>query len=135
VDLLDLPGRSRPEVDDELWATVERIRRKKSRGGGSVLGQVRECPACTHPHAVGTTCRECPECRSSDPVLQAEATFSDLMPVGAEAQAALARHNASLRLHAMCDGGCGVPDCRKPYFDDAGLTRYRSDDQEIRKES
>jgi hypothetical protein len=66
---------------------------------------------------------------------QAEEVFGDLMPGGAAAQAALARHNASLRLHARCDGDCGVPHCRKPYFDDAGLTRYRSDDQEIGKES
>jgi hypothetical protein len=97
--------------------------------------KVRTCPVCEHDHAAGTTCRECCECRAKDLVSQAEDIFADLMPGGAEAQAALARHNASLRLHARCDGSCGALDCHEPYFDDAGLTRYRSEDQEIGKES
>jgi hypothetical protein len=54
------------------------------------------------------------------------------MPGGIEWQAALARHNQNLRLYARCDGDCRLDDCRRPYFDESGLTRYRdmSDDQE-----
>jgi len=95
-----------------------------ARSGDPALGQVRECPACTHPHAVGTTCRECLTCRATDPVLLAEATFGDLLPGGTDAQAALVRHNESLRHRGRCDADCGVPDCRAPYYDQAGLTTY-----------
>jgi hypothetical protein len=102
---------------------------------GHAIGLVRTCPTCQHDHAVGTTCRECPGCQTLDLTGVTREVFAGLLPGGGDAQAALARHNENLRLHARCDGGCGVPDCRKPYFDDAGLTRYRSDDQEIGKES
>jgi hypothetical protein len=94
------------------------------------VASVRRCPACRHEHPVGTTCRRCPEC-PSDLTPIARQVFVDLLADGPEAQASLARHNASLRLYARCDGFCGAPDCHKPYFDDAGLTRYRSEDQEI----
>lgn len=29
---------------------------------GNRIGQVRDCPGCHHPHPVGTTCWECPDC-------------------------------------------------------------------------
>jgi hypothetical protein len=38
---------------------------------------------------------------------------------------ALVRHNQNLRLYGRCDADCGVPDCRAPYYDGSGLTRYR----------
>jgi hypothetical protein len=86
--------------------------------------QARECSACTHPHALRTTCRQCPEC-PRDLTPDPRETFVDLLPGGADAQAALTRHNGSLRLHAACDGACGVPGCGVPYFDEAGLTCHR----------
>lgn len=30
---------------------------------GNRWGQIRDCPGCGHPHAVGTTCWQCPDCR------------------------------------------------------------------------
>lgn len=30
---------------------------------GHAWGEVRDCPGCHHPHAVGTTCWQCPGCR------------------------------------------------------------------------
>lgn len=29
---------------------------------GHAMGQVRDCPGCHHPHPVGTTCWQCPDC-------------------------------------------------------------------------
>ena len=85
--------------------------------------RVRDCPACSHPHAVGTTCRECPACREANAVVMAEHIFGDLLPGGSEARAALDRHNRRMRIDGACDATCGVPDCRAPYFDKYGLTR------------
>jgi hypothetical protein len=55
---------------------------------------------------------------------QAEEVFSDLMPGGVEAHAALVRHNHNLGRYGACDGSCGQVDRRRPYFDEFGVTRY-----------
>ena len=91
---------------------------------GHWMGEVRPCPACEHAHAVGTTCRECPTCRETDLVLVAERAFADLMPGGAVAIEATGCHNHNVGRYGACDGLCGDPDCRRPYLDASGLTRY-----------
>ena len=94
-------------------------------------GSPRRCPACQHDHAVGTTCRACQECRKGDLVAIAEEVFADLLPGGIGAYEALLQHNHNLGRDRACDGSCGLLHCRRPDFDDAGLTRYRdtADDQ------
>ena len=85
----------------------------------------RLCPACHHEHPVPTTCRQCPACRAGDLTDIARDMFADLLPGGADWQAALLRHNHNLGRDAACDGSCGLADCGRPYFDRAGLTRRR----------
>jgi len=85
-----------------------------SAGRGHAMGVDRTCPACKHDHAVGTTCRECPTCLETDPVLMAEQVFADLLPGGSEARAALDRHDHLMRLHGACHATCGMPSCRAP---------------------
>ena len=104
---------------------VRRWRRSPARTQG--LSPRRGRPACEHAHGVGTTCRQCHECRADDLTLQAKAKFGDLLPGGVDTQAALVRHNREMRLRAECDGACGVPECRAPYYDASGLARYRRD--------
>ena len=84
----------------------------------------RPCPACQHDHAIGTTCQECPECQALDLTPMAHEIFADLLPGGADAQVALVRHNQNIGRMAACDGSCRLADCRRPYFDRAGLTRH-----------
>lgn len=62
---------------------------------------------------------------SRDLVAIAEEVFHDLLPGGADWVAALVRHNGDMGIHGACDRSCGLDDCRRPYFDEAGLTRYR----------
>jgi hypothetical protein len=97
----------------------------------SDVASVRRCPACSHEHPVGTTCRGCEECQAHDLTAIATEIFADLLPGGVEWRAALVRHNQNLGFHGRCDGDCHLADCRRPYYDGSGLTRYRetSDDQ------
>jgi len=90
----------------------------------TIVGSVRRCPACRHEHAVGTTCRECEPCQALDRTADAMAAFADLLPGGADAITVLVRHDRALGRDSACDGSCGVPDCRRPDFAKAGLTRY-----------
>ena len=89
----------------------------------------RRCPACHHEHPVLTTCLTCEECRTHDLTAIATEVFADLLPGGADARAALVQHNHNLGRDARCDGSCGLPGCRRPYFDRAGLTRYRDEEE------
>lgn len=48
---------------------------------GHRMGQVRDCPGCHHPHAVGTTCWQCPDCRpAAPPAIVAPALTYTLTP-------------------------------------------------------
>jgi hypothetical protein len=91
----------------------------------SAVTSESRCLACFHEHPVGTTCLQCEACRALDLTRIATDIFSDLLPGGAEAIEASLRHNEGVRLHAACDGRCGVAGCREPYIDEAGLTRHR----------
>ena len=90
---------------------------------GRRMGEVRTCPACLHEHPVPTTCEECPDCQS-ELTSAADAVFADLLPGGAEASAARARHDERVRLHGRCDMRCGVPFCRGTHVDEDALDRF-----------
>ena len=72
-----------------------------------------------------TTCRERPTCLKTNAVLVAEEVFGDLLPGRVDAKAALARHDRRLWTDGACAGACGVPRCRAPFYDEAGLTQHR----------
>ena len=84
----------------------------------------RTCPACGHLHPTGTTCRRCPECLRRVLMGAAARIFADLLPEAPAADGAMGGHNHNLGRYGACDGACGNPDCPRPYFDEAGLTRY-----------
>jgi hypothetical protein len=96
---------------------------------GHAMGGVRTCPACAHEHPVLKTCRRCEACQVLDLTAIATEVFADLLPGGVEWRAALVRHLQNLGLNGRCDGNCPLADCRRPYFDESGLTRYRSDER------
>lgn len=98
--------------------------------GSSNSLSARRCPACQHDHAVGTTCCECERCLGDELSDAEEERFQEprreVSPLGyIEAEKGLFQHNHNLGLNGACDGTCGMGGCRRPYFDRAGLTRYR----------
>jgi hypothetical protein len=101
----------------------------------SEVASSRRCPACAHEHPVGTTCRQCEECQALDLTAIATEVFTDLLPGGADWQAALVRHNHNLGQYGRCDGDCRRADCRRPYYDESGLTRYRDTPDDPDEES
>jgi hypothetical protein len=107
---------------DEMYDETIKI---PIRGHG--LGKVRTCPACEHERPVGTTSRVCPACSATNLLPHAEDLSHTQIFTGSEEHAALLRHNHNLGRDAACDGDCGLPDCRRPYFDASGLTRYRGE--------
>lgn len=104
-----------PETGETWWASSD-------------VASVRRCPACSHEHPVLTTCLDCGACQALDLTAVAAEIFADLLPGGIDACEALVAHNRNLRLWASCDGTCGMDGCRRPYFDHAGLTRYRDEE-------
>jgi len=101
-----------PKTGEVWWAQAE-------------VASVRRCPACSHEHPVLTTCLGCEECQALDLTAIATEVFADLLPGGVEWRAALVRHNQNLGSYGRCDGDCHLDDCRRPYYDESGLTRYR----------
>jgi hypothetical protein len=95
------------------------------------VASAHTCPACRHEHPAGTTCRQCEACQALDLMPQAEEIFGDLLPGGSDTYGGLLRHNHNLGLYAACDGSCGFADCRRPYFDRAGLTCYRDGSETV----
>lgn len=104
--------------------------------GDAAARTARHCSACHHDHPAMTTCCDCERCLGDELSDAEEARYQGLVGSrsifgGFEAEKGLTSHNQNLRVYASCDGTCGMKGCRSPYFDHAGLTRYRDDELPI----
>ena len=86
--------------------TAARPSRRPGRRGRA-MGEVRGCPACRHDHPVGTTCLECPGCRSGDLVRAAEEVFGELLPRDAGERGAVGHPGQGAPSETRCEGDGG----------------------------
>ena len=86
--------------------TAARPSRRPGRRGRA-MGEVRGCPACRHDHAVGTTCLECPGCRSGDLVRAAEEVFGELLTRDAGERGAVGHPGQGAPSETRCEGDGG----------------------------